>query len=179
MKIFVSGIAGFLGSHVAERMLQLGHEVSGADTLIGGYLDNVPAGAELHQADVGNFNAMARLLQGCDVVFHAACTPYEGLSVFSPSLISYNTFQITASLLSAAIHNRVHRFVFCSSMARYGTQEVVPFTEDAICRPQDPYGISKYAAELLTRNLCQTHGMQFCICVPHNIIGPRQRYDEP
>jgi len=179
MRIFISGIAGFLGSHMAERMLSLGHEVVGADTLIGGYLDNVPSGASFHQRDVADVDAMARLLRDCDVVFHAACTPYEGLSVFSPSLITYNTFQITASLLSAAIQNRVRRFVFCSSMARYGTQEVVPFTEDMICNPQDPYGISKYAAELLVRNLCRTHGVEYCICVPHNIIGPRQKYDDP
>jgi UDP-glucose 4-epimerase len=179
MKIFVSGIAGFLGSHVADRMLSLGHEVVGADTLIGGYLDNVPRGAEFHQRDVGDFDAMVRILNRCEVVFHAACTPYEGLSAFSPSLISYNTFQITASLLSAAIQNRARRFVFCSSMARYGTQEVLPFTEDMVCRPQDPYGISKYAAELLIKNLCDLHGMEYCVCVPHNIIGPRQKYDDP
>ncbi len=179
MKIFISGIAGFLGSHVADRMLALGHQVVGADTLIGGYLDNVPAGALFHQMDIGDMYAMVRALEGCDVVFHAACTPYEGLSVFSPSLITYNTFQTTSSLLSAAIQNRVRRFVYCSSMARYGTQEIVPFTEDMICNPQDPYGISKYAAELLITNLSQTHGMEYGICVPHNIIGARQKYDDP
>lgn len=179
MKIFISGIAGFLGSHVADRMLAAGHEVVGADTLLGGYVENVPPGASFHELDVGDMPAVTTLLEGCDVVFHAACTPYEGLSVFSPSLISYNTFQITASLLSAAIQTGVRRFVFCSSMARYGSQEIVPFTEDMVCNPQDPYGISKYAAELLIRNLCRTHGMEYCICVPHNIIGPRQKYDDP
>jgi UDP-glucose 4-epimerase len=179
MKIFISGIAGFLGSHVADRMLQLGHEVVGVDTLIGGYLDNVPEEALFHQVDVGNFSLMQRHLQGCDVVYHAACTAYEGLSVFSPSLVTYNTFQITSSLASAAISNGVRRFVYCSSMARYGTQEVVPFTEDMVCRPQDPYGIAKYASELLLENLCETHGMEYSVSVPHNIIGPRQKYDDP
>ena len=82
MKIFISGIAGFLGSHVAERLLQLNHEVVGVDTLIGGYLDNVPQGATFYQEDVGNFSLMERHLEGCDVVYHAACTAYEGLSVF-------------------------------------------------------------------------------------------------
>jgi UDP-glucose 4-epimerase len=179
MKIFVSGIAGFLGSHFAERMLAQGHEVVGVDTLIGGYLDNVPQGAVFHQSDAGDVALMRQHLSGCDVVFHAACTAYEGLSVFSPSLVTYNTFQITASLISAAIHNNVRRFVFCSSMARYGSQEVVPFTEDMTCNPQDPYGIAKYSAELLLRNLCEVHGMEYAICVPHNIIGPRQKYDDP
>jgi len=179
MQIFISGIAGFLGSHVAARMLELGHGVVGSDTLIGGYLDNVPPDADFHQEDVGDLFLMQRRLKDCDVVYHAACTAYEGLSVFSPSLVTYNTFQITSSLLSAAISSGVQRFIYCSSMARYGTQEVVPFTEDMHCRPQDPYGIAKYASELLVENLCETHGMDYAISVPHNIIGPGQKYDDP
>lgn len=65
-----------------------------------------------------------------------------------------------------------------SSMARYGSQET-PFTEDMTPMPQDPYGIAKYASEMLVRNVCYTHGMDFVILVPHNIIGPRQKYDDP
>jgi len=179
MRIFISGIAGFLGSHLADRMLALGHEVIGVDSLIGGLLENVPEGAEFQQIDCGYLNSMVKYTRGCDVLVHAACTAYEGLSVFSPHLITQNTFQITSTLLSAAIQNRVKRFVFCSSMARYGAQDVLPFTEDMVCRPQDPYGIAKYAAEKLVENLCQVHGMEYVICVPHNIIGPRQRYNDP
>jgi UDP-glucose 4-epimerase len=66
-----------------------------------------------------------------------------------------------------------------ASMARYGTQDIVPFTEDMIPKPQDPYGIAKYASELLIKNLCETHGMKYVILVPHNIIGPRQKFDDP
>jgi UDP-glucose 4-epimerase len=66
-----------------------------------------------------------------------------------------------------------------SSMARYGTQDVVPFTEDMTPKPQDPYGIAKYATELLIKNICETHGMDYVILVPHNIIGPRQKFDDP
>lgn len=179
MKIFISGIAGFLGSHLADRMLALGHDVVGVDSLIGGSMDNVPEKAEFQLADCGDLDAMVRFTRGCDVVVHAACTAYEGLSVFSPHLVTQNTFQITSTLLSAAIQNRVRRFVFCSSMARYGTQDVLPFTESMTCRPQDPYGIAKYAAEKLVENLCHVHGMEYVICVPHNIIGPRQKYNDP
>ncbi len=179
MKIFISGIAGFLGSHLADRMLALGHEVVGVDSLIGGLLENVPEGAEFQQIDCGYLNSMVKFTRGCDVIVHAACTAYEGLSVFSPHLITQNTFQITSTLLSAAIQNNVRRFVFCSSMARYGAQDTLPFTEDMICRPQDPYGIAKYAAEKLVENLGQVHGMEYVIAVPHNIIGPRQKYNDP
>ena len=64
-------------------------------------------------------------------------------------------------------------------MARYGSQERVPFTEEMIPRPQDPYGISKLACEETLRELCNTHGIEYSIAVPHNIIGPRQKYDDP
>ena len=81
--------------------------------------------------------------------------------------------------MTAAIKNGVERFVHCSSMARYGSQVVTPFTEDMICAPQDPYGIAKYSAELLLENLASIHGIDLVIAIPHNIIGPRQKYDDP
>lgn len=179
MKVFITGIAGFLGSHLADALLAEGHEVAGCDNLIGGYLDNVPDGAEFFQVDCKYLNTMNKLMQGVDVVYHTACTAYEGLSVFSPNLVCQNTYQITASVASAAVAQRVKRFVYCSSMARYGTQDRVPFTEEMIPKPQDPYGISKLAAEQLLQCISEVHGMELVIAVPHNIIGPRQKYDDP
>jgi UDP-glucose 4-epimerase len=82
------------------------------------------------------------------------------------------------SVFSAAIANRVKRIVHCSSMARYGAL-APPFREDMSCKPQDPYGIGKLCVENMLRNLCEVHGTEFVIAVPHNIIGPRQKYDDP
>ncbi len=178
MKIFVSGIAGFLGSHLADTFLADGHTVVGCDSMIGGELRNVPNEAEFHQIDCCNFEAMLRLTKGCDIVYHAAATAYEGLSVFSPHLVMHNIVDASVSLFSAAIENRVKRIVFCSSMARYGANEI-PFREDYAPRPQDPYGIGKVCAEDTLKNLCQVHGIEYVIAVPHNIIGPRQKYDDP
>jgi len=179
MKIFITGVAGFLGSYLADAMLGEGHEVVGNDTLIGGYLDNVPTGVEFHQVDCNDLDAMKGIMKNVDIVYHTACTAYEGLSVFSPKLVCENTYLNTVSTATAAIACNVKRFVTCSSMARYGTQETVPFTEDMDCKPQDPYGISKYAAEQQLKCLCHVHGMELVIAVPHNIIGPRQKYDDP
>lgn len=179
MKVFITGIAGFLGSYIADAMIADGHEVSGCDTLIGGYIDNVPDDADFYQVDCNDTHMMRKLTKGVDIVYHTACTAYEGLSVFSPKIVCENTYLNTVSIASAAIANDVKRFVFCSSMARYGTQDVTPFTEDMICAPQDPYGISKYSAEQLLKCLCDVHGMELVIAVPHNIIGPRQKYDDP
>lgn len=177
--IFITGVAGFLGSHLAESFLKQGNRVIGCDNLIGGYLDNVPAGVEFHTADCLDRAKMVDLMRGVDVVYHTAAYAYEGLSVFSPYLVTQSIYGATVSVVSAAVANKVKRFVQCSSMARYGTQPTVPFTEDMICQPQDPYGIAKYAAELTVRNLCEVHGMEYVIAVPHNIIGPRQKYDDP
>lgn len=178
-KIFITGIAGFLGSHLADKMISEGHEVYGCDNLIGGYLDNIPSKVTFFQFDMNNYHELESKLKNIDIVYHTACTAYEGLSVFSPSLITQNTIQISVNAMTASIKNGVKRFVHCSSMARYGTQEKVPFTEDMECKPQDPYGIAKYCAELMLKNLSQVHGIDLVIAVPHNIVGPRQKYDDP
>jgi UDP-glucose 4-epimerase len=178
-KIFISGVAGFLGSHLADRFIADGYKVAGCDNLMGGYLDNVPPEVEFYQYDLNFHNSIVKITKDCDIIFHCAATAYEGLSVFSPFFVTKNIVQSSVSLITAAIANKAKRFVFCSSMARYGTQDTVPFTEDMIPRPQDPYGIGKFSSELFLRNLCETHGMEYVIAVPHNIIGPRQKYDDP
>jgi UDP-glucose 4-epimerase len=86
MRVFISGIAGFLGSHLAERMLAMGHDIVGCDSLLGGELVNVPADAEFYQYDCRDFNAMAKVMRGCELVYHCAATAYEGLSVFAPAM---------------------------------------------------------------------------------------------
>ncbi|MBF0515814.1 MAG: NAD-dependent epimerase/dehydratase family protein [Nitrospirae bacterium] len=177
-RVFITGVAGFLGSHLADAFIKKGWHVAGCDSLIGGYLDNVPEKVEFYQYDCTYLNSMRKILKGIDIVYHCAATAYEGFSVFSPHIVTKNIVDATVTVITAAIQNNVKRFVLCSSMARYGTNEV-PFTEDMAPKPQDPYGIGKYATELMLRNLSETHGMEYVIAVPHNIIGPRQKYDDP
>lgn len=179
MRVFITGIAGFLGSHMADAFLQKGFDVSGIDNLIGGYRDNVPEGVNFIEGDLSDLDVITNAMRGSDLVYHTACTAYEGLSVFSPSLIAQNTFQISVNTMTAACINRVNRFVHCSSMARYGAQPVYPFTEEMVCKPQDPYGIAKYGAELMLKNMAEVHDVDLVIAVPHNIVGPRQKYDDP
>lgn len=179
MRVLITGIAGFMGSHLADSMLSEGHEVIGIDNLIGGYETNVPKAAMFINEDLRNLKLVAPHFKNIDVVIHSACTAYEGLSVFSPSFVSENTFQITANVLSASVNLGVKKFIYLSSMARYGSQPILPFTEDMTPAPQDPYGIAKYSSELLIKNLCDLNGIDYTILVPHNIIGPRQKYDDP
>ena len=177
-KIFITGIAGFLGSHLAARLCQLGYQVSGNDNLLGGYLDNVPKEARFLLTDCNDLNSITKHIKGHDIVVHCAATAYEGLSVFSPSLIVENTLQASVNVFTAAVRNNVKRIVFCSSMARYG-DNAVPFTEDMTPRPQDPYAIAKVAAEQILLSLCKVNDIEWNIAVPHNIIGPGQKYDDP
>lgn len=176
--IFITGVAGFLGSHLAEEFLRDGYAVSGNDSLLGGYVDNVPEGCTFYEIDCNDFPAMKQVMEGVDIVYHCAATAYEGLSVFSPHTVTQNIVTASTGTISAALANRVHRFVMCSSMARYGKNSV-PFTEDMTPKPQDPYGIGKYMSELMLQNLSGIHGMEWVIAVPHNIIGPRQKFDDP
>jgi len=177
--VLITGIAGFMGSHLADKFLELGWNVKGIDNLLGGYEDNVPQKAQFHRLDLANLTAIKPIFEDVDVVIHSACTAYEGLSVFSPALIVQNTSQITATCLSASVSANVKKFIYLSSMARYGTQDELPFREEMIPNPQDPYGIAKYSSELLVKNICETQAMNYTILVPHNIIGPRQKYNDP
>lgn len=176
----ITGVAGLLGSHLADRLVSAGHEVIGVDNFSGGYVDNVPTEIDFHEGDTSNLEFMRNLLsQDIEIVYHAACTAYEGLSVFSPKIITDSTFGNSISVFSAAISEGCRRVVFCSSMARYGEQEITPFTEEMTPLPQDPYGIAKLASERVLIELANTHNIEFSIAVPHNIIGPRQKYDDP
>jgi len=176
--VFITGVAGFLGSHLASHLLAEGHRVVGCDNLAGGYEDNIPEGIEFHRADCNDWDKMLEIVRGAEVVFHCAATAYEGASVFSPHFVTQNIVGASSGIFSAGIAAGVKRIVFCSSMARYGAHPV-PFTEDMAPRPQDPYGIGKVAAEHLLQNLCEVHGVEHVIAVPHNIYGPRQVYDDP
>lgn len=177
-RIFITGVAGFLGSHLAQTFIDQGYTVLGIDNLSGGYERNIPANTEFRNVDCNDVAAYQDMLRDVEVVYHCAALAYEGLSVFSPHLVNRNIVTATTGVLSASIAKGVKRFVFSSSMARYG-ENVPPFTEDMVPNPIDPYGIAKYASELLVRNLCQVHEVEFNIAVPHNIIGPKQNFTDP
>jgi UDP-glucose 4-epimerase len=121
---------------------------------------------------------MKKIIKDVDVLCHAAAYAHEGLSTFSPVLISNNNVTGSVSVFTAAIINKVKRIVYCSSMARYGSIKI-PFREDDELKPVDPYGVSKVAAENILKILSKTHNVEYNIAVPHNIIGPRQKYDDP
>jgi UDP-glucose 4-epimerase len=177
-KILVTGAAGFLGAHLCERLQKLNYKVVGIDSMIGGDLDNLPKDLDFHKMDCCDFDSLNKIMKGVDIVYHCAATAHEGLSVFSPVEISKNNYLATVSVITSAINNKVQRIIYCSSMARYGDQKT-PFTEDMEPKPVDPYGISKVAGEQVLKCLCELNKVEWAIVVPHNIIGPKQKYDDP
>lgn len=190
MRIWITGIAGFLGSHLAEELLKYGHIVDGNDNLVCGDEKNVPRKLSYTLTDCCNFDAMLANFKQFqpDVVVHCAATAHEGLSSFSPSFITKNIYEASVATFSAAISAGVKRIVYMSSMSRYGKGFVTdgnanlqqpPFKEWFRTNPVDPYGIAKVAAEETLKVLCDTHGVKWAIAVPHNIIGIRQRSIDP
>ena len=177
-KVLVTGAAGFLGSHLADKLVEIGYEVIGIDSMIGGYKDNISKKIEFHKIDCCDLKKIQELMKNVSVVYHCAATAHEGLSVFSPYEITKNNFLASVSIFSAAVNEKVKRIIFCSSMARYGDLKG-PFTEDMQPKPVDPYAISKVASEDVLINLCELNNIEWVIAVPHNIIGPRQKYDDP
>jgi len=117
-KILVTGVAGFLGSHLSEKLVNLGHKVVGIDNMLGGYEDNVPKNIEFHNMDCCDLTKVKDVMKGIEVVYHCAATAHEGLSVFSPFEITKNNYLASVSIFSAAVDAKVKRIIFCSSMAR-------------------------------------------------------------
>lgn len=179
MKVFITGVAGLLGSTLAKHLLEIGgYTVVGIDNGIGGIDDNVPKEVEYHKDDILNTDKLKQIMNGVEVVFHAAALPYEGLSVFSPTITATSIVSGTLSVAVAALHNKVRLFINCSSMARYGDQ-IPPFTEDMPTKPVDPYGLAKVNAEQHLELLSKIHGLNYVTVVPHNVIGVGQRYYDP
>lgn len=174
-RALVTGAAGFIGSHVVDELLRLGCEVVALDDLSGGFADNVDKRAQFIQGSVTNSALIARLFaeQSFDYVFHLAAYAAEGLSHFIRRFNYENNLLGSINLTNAAVNNGVQCFVFTSSIAVYGRNQL-PMTEDLVPQPEDPYGISKYATELDLRAAHELFGMRYIVFRPHNVYGERQ-----
>lgn len=174
-RVLITGVAGFMGSHVAEHCLRAGHEVVGVDDLSGGFLENVPAGVDFRQGSVTDADWVAGVWQDgrFDVVYHLAAYAAEGLSHFIRRF-NYETNLVgSVNLINQAVRHDADCFVFTSSIAVYGPNQL-PMTEDLMPTPTDPYGISKLAVELDLRAAHEMFGLPYVIFRPHNVYGERQ-----
>jgi UDP-glucose 4-epimerase len=171
----VTGGAGFLGAHLSRELLSLGHQVVVLDDLSGGFVENVPAGAELVQGSVLDDGLLRRLFdeKRFDYVYHLAAYAAEGLSHFIRRFNYQNNIVGSMNVLNEAVRCQSKHFVFTSSIAVYGPGHP-PLREDQPMHPEDPYGIAKSAVE---QDLAAAHrlfGLPYTIFRPHNVYGEFQ-----
>ena len=174
-KSLVTGGAGFIGSHVAEELLSMGHEVVVLDDLSGGFRENVPPGAQLVQGSINDHVLIDRLFgkYHFDYVYHLAAYAAEGLSHFIKRFNYENNLIGSVNLINAAVNFEAKCFIFASSIAVYGTNQL-PMSEDIQPLPEDSYGIAKYAVELDLHESGKIFGLPSIIFRPHNVYGERQ-----
>jgi UDP-glucose 4-epimerase len=171
----VTGGAGFMGSHVADHLLALGHDVVVLDDLSGGFRENISAGATFVQGSIMDHDLINRLFDrhSFDYVYHLAAYAAEGLSHFIKRFNYNNNLIGSVNLVNASINHNVKCFVFTSSIAVYGAGQS-PMSEDMIPVPEDSYGISKLAVEQELRVSHEMFGLDYVVFRPHNVYGERQ-----
>jgi nucleoside-diphosphate-sugar epimerase len=173
----VTGGAGFIGSHLAERLLRDGWRVRVLDNFSTGSEANLAAvrdDVELLRGDVRDADLCGRACRGADSVFHLAAMVSVPQSVAEPRLSHAVTLDGTLNVLAAAREQGVRRVVFSSSASVYGNADAVPTSEDAPLRPQSPYATAKAAGEFYCRNFYELYGMETVVLRYFNVFGPRQ-----
>lgn len=176
MNVLVTGGAGFIGSHICDRLLEYGHRVCVVDNLSTGRRENVPAGAILYQIDLRD-EALDQVfgIERPDVVFHQAAHANVTESVRDPKYDAWVNIGGSLNLLSCCVRHKVGRVIYASTGgALYGEPEYIPADENHPIRPLSPYGISKYAVEHYLRLHRELHGLAYVVLRYPNVYGPRQ-----
>ena len=177
MNILITGIAGLLGSRLADWILENKPQakVIGIDNLSGGYVENIDSRVEFYKLDLVQ-DSISDLFKkyNIDYVFHFAAYAAEGLSPFIRGFNYDNNLKSTARIVNQCIKHDVKRLVFTSTMAVYGHGENQAFDEKQIPCPIDPYGVAKYACEMDIRIAGEQHGLDWCVIRPHNVYGIKQ-----
>ena len=184
MNVLVTGGAGFIGSHLVERLVNEGHEVVVLDNEATGRRENVPASAWYITGDVSRLDDLEpAFAAGLDAVCHVAGQVSLIRSFTDPATDLRTNVLGTLNVLQMCLKYRVARLLYASSMQAYGATDVVPTPEDTPCRPASYYGITKYAAERYVHATAERTDLDFEFRVTsfrmYNVYGPRQALDNP
>jgi UDP-glucose 4-epimerase len=181
-KILVTGGAGFIGSHIVDKLMEEDFVVTVIDNLQTGSHANIDRhlgkkNFSFVKGDIRDINLVRKTLKDIDVVFHEAALASVTLSVKDPILTNQINVEGTLNLLKASCDLGVKRFVFASSAAVYGKNNSPQKKEDDSLNPPSPYGVSKLAAEKYVQVFQKLYGIE-TVCLRYfNVYGPRQRVD--
>jgi len=172
-KYLITGGAGFIGSHLTDKLIEAGHEVSIIDNLSTGKKENINPKATFHNVDICDFEAIKPFFDGQDYIFHLAAIPRVPLSVLDPVNTSKVNILGTINVFKAASEAKVKRVVFASSSSVYGAQEKMPFTEDMTSHPLSPYGLQKSVGEQFAKMFCKLYNIEIVCLRYFNVYGKR------
>jgi len=181
-RILVTGGAGFIGSHLVDRLLNEGFEVTIIDDLSTGNLENIAQHQDRDKfhfikGDIRDLTLVKETMKDIDAVFHEAALASVTISVQNPILTNDVNVTGTMNLLKAASDLHVKRFIWASSAAIYGNTPSPKKREDMTPNPTSPYGVSKLAAENYVRLFHKVYGLETVSLRYFNVYGPRQRFD--
>jgi len=181
MKALVTGGAGFIGSHIVDRLLQDGHEVIVLDDLSTGHRENLAENEKLEivEGDIRDFNTVNECMQGVDWVFHKAAVASVPKTVNDPIGSSAVNYQGTLHVLEAARQNKAKRVVFASSAALYGDEPTLPKLETMLPVTLSPYAVDKLASEYACGMYSRLYGLETVSLRYFNVYGPRQDPSSP
>jgi nucleoside-diphosphate-sugar epimerase len=177
VRVLVTGGAGFIGSNIVKRLLELGHEPVVLDDLSSGFAENLLADVEFVRADVRDAPSVAGAVHGCDVVLHLAASVGNARSIADPVTDAQINVIGTLNVLQAAQAEGLRRIVFSSSAGIFGELKTLPIAEDHPQDPDSPYGTSKLAAEKMCLVFNKLYGMRNVCLRYFNVFGVNQRYD--
>jgi UDP-glucose 4-epimerase len=177
MKALVTGGAGFIGSHLVDRLVADGHEVVVLDDLNTGFRENVHPAARFVEGSVADEALVRGAVEGCELVFHQAAHKAVLRSVEQPLPTDLANTHGTLTVLKSALDAGVRRFVHASSSSIYGGATNVPTGEDEAQLPRSPYAVTKLAAEHYCRVFHELYGLETVALRYFNVYGPRQRPD--
>lgn len=172
-KILVTGGAGFIGSHLVDRLIKQGYNVIVIDNLSTGKKENLNPKANFYQFDICDFNKTKPFFRNIDYVFHLAAIPKVPISIEDPITTSRINVLGTINVFKAGIDNKVKRIIFASSSSVYGNQKTLPLKEDMIPNPLSPYGLQKLVGEQFAKLFIELYKIPI-ICLRYfNVYGPR------
>ncbi len=174
--IVVTGGAGFIGSHVTDRLIEMGEDVLVIDDLSSGNPEYINPQAEFVKLDLTHHDSLVEAMKGAEVVWHIAANPDVRKGLEKPDEIYRNNIEATYSLLEAMRKLGIDKIVFTSTSTVYGEAEVIPTPEDYAGVPISIYGASKLACEALIASYCHTFDMQSWIYRFANVIGKRSNH---